>query len=159
MRLIRTVDREGRVTLPEAGPILVSGRTLGDIQQTVQRALATQYRDTSADVSITRLRTVRVYVVGEVNEPGAYDISSLSTPLNALVAAGGVTSRGSLRGLKHYRGRQLVEDVDTYDLLLRGVMPKAARLENGDTLMVTPLGPQVTVTGMVRRPAIYELQG
>lgn len=159
MRLIRTVDREGRITLPEAGPVLVSGRTLGDVQQMVQRALATQYRDTSADVSISRLRTVRVYVVGEVNEPGAYDISSLSTPLNALVAAGGVTARGSLRALKHYRGRQLVEDVDAYDLLLRGEMPNAKKLENGDTLMATPLGSQVTVTGMVRRPAIYELQG
>jgi protein involved in polysaccharide export with SLBB domain len=156
-RLMRVVDREGRVALPEAGPVLVSGRTLGEVQQLVQRTLATQYRDTSAEVSVSRLRTVRVYVVGEVNEPGAYDISSLSTPINALVAAGGVTSRGSLRTLKHYRSRQLVEEVDAYDLLLHGVTPDAKKLENGDTLMVSPLGPQITVTGMVRRPAIYEL--
>jgi protein involved in polysaccharide export with SLBB domain len=156
-RLMRVVDREGRVALPEAGPVLVSGRTLGEVQQLVQRTLATQYRDTSAEVSVSRLRTVRVYVVGEVNEPGAYDISSLSTPINALVAAGGVTSRGSLRTLKHYRSRQLIEEVDAYDLLLHGVTPDAKKLENGDTLMVSPLGPQITVTGMVRRPAIYEL--
>jgi protein involved in polysaccharide export with SLBB domain len=156
-RFTRVVDRQGRVSLPEAGPVEVSGRTLGDVQQLVQRTLATQYRDTSTEVSVSRLRTIRVYVVGEVNEPGAYDISSLSTPLNALVAAGGVTLRGSLRSLKHYQGRQLVEEVDAYDLLLRGVTPDAKKLENGDTLMVPPLGPQVTVTGMVRRPAIYEL--
>jgi protein involved in polysaccharide export with SLBB domain len=158
-RLNRTVDRQGRVTLPEAGPLEVSGRTLGDVQQLVQRTLAPQYHDTSAEVSVSRLRTVRVYVVGEVSEPGAYDISSLSTPLNALVAAGGVTPRGSLRLLQHYHGRQLLETVDAYDLLLHGVTPDAKKLENGDTLMVPPLGPQVTVTGMVRRPAIYELQG
>jgi polysaccharide export outer membrane protein len=158
-RLMRVVDRQGRVALPEAGPVQVSGRTLGDVQQLVQRTLGTQYRDTSAEVSVSRLRTVRVYVVGEVSEPGAYDISSLSTPLNALVSAGGITPRGSLRSLKHYRGRQLVEEVDAYDLLLRGVTPDAKKLENGDTLMVSPLGPQVTVTGMVRRPAIYELHG
>ena len=158
-RLMRIVDRQGRVALPEAGPVQISGRTLGEVQQMVQRVLATQYRDTSADVSVSRLRTVRVYVVGEVGEPGAYDISSLSTPLNALVAAGGVTPRGSLRTLKHFHGRQLVEEVDAYDLLLRGVTPDAKKLENGDTLMVPPLGPQVTVTGMVRRPAIYELDG
>jgi protein involved in polysaccharide export with SLBB domain len=109
-RLMRIVDRQGRVALPEAGPVQVSGRTLGEVQQMVQRVLATQYRDTSADVSVSRLRTVRVYVVGEVGEPGAYDISSLSTPLNALVAAGGVTPRGSLRTLKHFHGRQLVEE-------------------------------------------------
>jgi protein involved in polysaccharide export with SLBB domain len=156
-RFTRVVDRQGRVSLPDAGPVEVSGRTLGDVQQLVQRTLATQYRDTSTEVSVSRLRTIRVYVVGEVNEPGAYDISSLSTPLNALVAAGGVTLRGSLRSLKHYQGRQLVEEVDAYDLLLRGVTPDAKKLENGDTLMVPPLGPQVTVTGMVRRPAIYEL--
>jgi protein involved in polysaccharide export with SLBB domain len=158
-RLFRVVDREGRVSLPEAGPLLVSGRNLGDVQQAVQQVLRTQFRDVSADVSVSRLRTVRVYVVGDVAQPGAYDISSLSTPLNALFAAGGITPRGSLRTLKHLRGKQLVEEVDTYDLLLHGVRSDLHRLENGDTLLVPPLGPQVTVDGMVRRPAIYELNG
>src|SRR5271157_3044317 len=158
-KLVRVVDRQGRVTLPEAGPLLVSGSSLGEVQQAVQKAIGTQYRDTSADVSVSRLRTVRVYVVGEVEEPGAYDISSLSTALNALVAAGGATPRGSLRSLKHMRGRQELEEIDAYDLLLHGVTPDAKRLENGDTLLVPPLGAQVTVTGMVRRPAIYELHG
>jgi protein involved in polysaccharide export with SLBB domain len=156
-RMLRVVDREGRISLPEAGPLLVSGRTLGDVQSTVQQALRSQYRDASADVSLSRLRTIRVYVVGEVAEPGAYDISSLSTPLNALVAAGGVTPRGSLRSLKHYRGKQLIEVVDAYDLLLRGVGADEKRLESGDSLLVPPTGPQITVEGMVRRPAIYEL--
>jgi protein involved in polysaccharide export with SLBB domain len=158
-KLVRIVDRQGRVTLPEAGPVLVSGRSLGEVQQAVQRAISTQYRDTSTDVSVSRLRTIRVYVVGEVEEPGAYDISSLSTALNALVGAGGVTPRGSLRSLKHMRGKQAIEEIDAYDLLLQGVSPDAKKLENGDTLMVPPVGPQVTVTGMVRRPAIYELNG
>lgn len=158
-KLTRIVDRQGRVTLPEAGPLLVSGKSIGDVQMAIQKAIGTEYRDTSADVSVARLRTVRVYVVGEVEEPGAYDISSLSTALNALVAAGGTTSRGSLRTLKHMRGKQEIETIDAYDLLLHGVTPDAQRLENGDTLMVPPLGPQVTVTGMVRRPAIYELNG
>ena len=158
-KLVRVVDRQGRVTLPEAGPVLVSGRSLGEVQEAVQKAIGTQYRDTAADVSVSRLRTVRVYVVGEVEEPGAYDISSLSTALNALVAAGGATPRGSLRSLKHMRGRQELEEIDAYDLLLHGVTPDAKRLENGDTLLVPPVGAQVTVAGMVRRPAIYELNG
>jgi polysaccharide export outer membrane protein len=157
-RLLRTVDREGRVALPEAGPVLVSGRTLGDAQEIVQRALRTQFRDVSADVSLLRLRSVRVYVVGDVASPGAYDVSSLSTPLNALFVAGGVTPQGSLRRLEHYRGKQLVEEVDAYDLLLHGIRGDLQRLENGDSLMIPPLGPVVTVEGMVRRPAIYELR-
>ena len=143
-RLFRTVDREGRLSLPEAGPLLVSGKTLGEVQEVVQRILRTQYRDVSADLSLGRLRTVRVYVVGEVVSPGAYDISSLSTPLNALFAAGGITSRGSLRHLRHSRGRQLVEEVDAYDLLLHGIRGDLKNLENGDTLLVPPVGPQVT---------------
>src|SRR6266851_354487 len=153
-RLLRTVDREGRVALPEAGPVLVSGRTLGDVQESVQRALRTQFRNVSADVSLLRLRSVRVYVVGDVASPGAYDISSLSTPLNALFVAGGVTLQGSLRRLQHYRGKQLIEEVDAYDLLLHGIRGDLQRLENGDSLMVPSLGPVVTVGGMVRRPAV-----
>src|SRR5438445_429824 len=158
-RMFRLVDSEGRVSLPEAGPLLVSGRSLGETQQAVQQVLRTQYRNVSADVSLSRLRTVRVYVVGDVAQPGAYDISSLSTPLNALFVASGVTPRGSLRAIKHYRGKQLVEEVDAYDLLLHGVRSDLRRLENGDTLLIPALGPQVTVEGMVRRPAIYELRG
>lgn len=157
-RLVRTVDREGRVALPEVGPTLISGQTLGDVQQLVQHALRTQFRDVSVDVGLLRLRSVRVYVVGDVASPGAYDISSLSTPLNALFAAGGVTAQGSLRRIQHYRGKQLIEEVDAYDLLLHGIRGDMQRLENGDSLMVPSLSAAVTVEGMVRRPAIYELR-
>ena len=155
-RFYRVVDREGRISLPEAGPVLVSGKSLGEVQELVQKELRDQFREVSADVSLSRLRTIRVYVVGDVLRPGAYDIGSLSTPLNALFAAGGPTGRGSLRILRHYRGNQLVQDVDVYDLLLHGVKGDMSRLENGDTVMVPPLGAEITVEGMVRRPAIYE---
>ncbi|MGA8220690.1 MAG: SLBB domain-containing protein [Candidatus Acidiferrales bacterium] len=157
-RFYRRVDREGRVSLPEVGPILVSGKSLAEVQQNLQQILRTQFRDVSADVSLARLRTIRIYEVGDVTNPGAYDVSSLSTPLNALFAAGGPTARGSLRTLNHYRGNQLVEVVDVYDLLLHGVKGDIQRLENGDTVQVPPIGAQVVVEGMVRRPAIYELR-
>jgi protein involved in polysaccharide export with SLBB domain len=139
--------------------MLVNGQTLGDVQQSVQRLLRTQFRDVSADVSLSRLRTVRVYVVGDVNHPGPYDVSSLSTPLNALLAAGGPTSGGSMRIVKHYRGNALVQQVDLYDLLLRGVRTDIKRLEPGDTLLVPPVAALVQMDGMVRRPALYELRG
>jgi polysaccharide export outer membrane protein len=157
-RFYRVVDREGRVALPEVGPVEVSGRTLGDVQASIQQLLRTQLHQVSVDVSLARLRTVRVYVVGDVEHPGAYDISSLSTPLNALFAAGGPTQRGSLRLLKHYRGTQLVQTVDVYDLLLHGVRSDVQHLESGDTVLVSPSGAEVTVEGMVRRPAIYEMK-
>ncbi len=157
-RLFREVDREGRLTLPEVGPLLVSGRSLSEVQQSVQQSLRTQFRDVSADVSLSKLRTIRVYVVGDVQQPGAYDISSLSTPLNALFYAGGPTAGGSLRVLRHFRGKELVQEVDVYDLLLHGVKSNIKRLESGDSILVPPIGAQVTVEGMVRRPAVYELR-
>jgi polysaccharide biosynthesis/export protein len=157
-RFFRIVDREGRISVPEAGPVLVSGKSLADVQQNLQQILRTQFRDVSAEVSLARLRTIRVYEVGDVANPGAYDVSSLSTPLNALFAAGGPTPKGSIRIVKHFRGSQLVQEVDMYDLLLHGVKGDMMRLDNGDTILVPPVGPQVTVEGMVRRPAIYELK-
>lgn len=158
-RLQRVVDRTGRLALPEVGSVEVSGRNLGEAQRLVQDVLRTQYRDVQADISLSRLRSVRVYVVGDVERPGAYDVSSLSTPLNALYQAGGPTARGSLRILRHMRGRQLVRQTDVYDLLLHGLRSGVEGLEPGDTILAPPLGAQVTVEGMVRRPAIYELNG
>jgi len=157
-RIYRVVDREGRVSLPEVGPILVSGKSLSNVQESLQQLLRTEFRRVSADVSLARLRTIRIYEVGDIANPGAYDVSSLSTPLNALFVAGGPTQKGSLRIVKHYRGDQLIEVVDLYDLLLHGVKSNMQRLENGDTVLVPTIGAQVTVDGMVRRPAIYELK-
>jgi protein involved in polysaccharide export with SLBB domain len=158
-RLSSIVDHEGRINLPETGPVLVSGKSISDTQRLVQRTLRTQFRDVSADISLSRLRTIRVYLVGDVNGPGAYDVSSLSTPLNVLLAAGGPTSLGSLRVVQHYRGNALVQEVDLYDLLLRGNRAGVQRLESGDTLLIPPVGSQIRMDGMVRRPAIYELHG
>jgi protein involved in polysaccharide export with SLBB domain len=154
----RTVDREGKIVLPEAGTIVVAGLSLEKTQALIQAALSQQFRDAKIAVTIARLRTVRVYVIGDVQRPGAYDISSLSTPLNALYAAGGPTSVGSLRIARHYRGKELIREVDLYDFMLRGVRPDTERIEDGDTILVSPVGRQVAVAGMVKRPAIYELK-
>jgi protein involved in polysaccharide export with SLBB domain/Arc/MetJ family transcription regulator len=156
-KLTRLVDREGRVSLPEAGPVVVAGLSLTQAQKLIQAKLEPQYHNANVDVAVTRVRSVRVYVVGDVQRPGAYDISALSTPLNALYAAGGPTPTGSLRVIRHMRGTRLVGQMDLYDLLLRGVRQGIEHLDPGDTILVPPVGPLVAVSGSVRRPAIYEL--
>lgn len=155
----RVIDREGKIALPEAGSLVVAGLTLQQARSNITSALKQQYHNAQVDVTVGRLRTVRVYVVGDVQRPGAYDVSSLSTPLNAIYAAGGPTSVGSLRIVRHYRGQQLVREVDLYDFLLNGVRMDDERLQAGDTLLIPPTGPQVAIFGMVKRPAIYELKG
>jgi protein involved in polysaccharide export with SLBB domain len=156
--LSRVVDRDGRILLPDAGSLDVAGLPLQRAESLIESALKEQYRDVKITVTVSRLRSVRVYVVGDVQRPGGYDISSLATPLSALYAAGGPTSVGSLRVARHYRGEQLVEDIDLYDFLLHGVRNKGARFESGDTLLVPPAGAQVAVSGAVKRPAIYEVK-
>jgi protein involved in polysaccharide export with SLBB domain len=158
-RVQRTIDRQGQVALPEAGSITIAGHTIAQAQEMIRRALSEQFQNIRVELSLTRLRTVRVYVVGDVQRPGAYDISSLSTPLNALYAAGGPTGRGSLRVVRHCRGKEVVRELDLYDFLLHGVRGDVERLLPGDTILVPPVGAQVAVSGMVRRPAIYELKG
>ncbi len=156
--LTRVIDREGRVFLPEAGTVQVAGLTLERAQALIEDALKSQFRNAHVAVTVSHLRTVRVYVVGDVQLPGAYDISSLSSPLNALYAAGGPTAVGSLRTLKHMRGNRLVAEIDLYDFLLHGIRNGDDRFQGGDTLLVPPAGPQVAVSGAVKRPAIYELK-
>jgi protein involved in polysaccharide export with SLBB domain len=155
----RVIDREGKIALPEAGSLVVAGLTLQQARSNIEGALKSQYHNAQVDVTIARLRTVRVYVVGDVQRPGAYDVSSLSTPLNAIYEAGGPTGVGSLRIVRHYRGQQLIREVDLYSFLLHGVRMDDERLQAGDTLLIPPAGPQIAIFGMVRRPAIYELKG
>ncbi len=156
--LTRIVDREGRVALPESGAVQVAGLTLEGTQSVIAEALKHQYRDVQVAVTVARLRSIRVYVVGDVQRPGAYDISSLATSLNALYAAGGPTGIGSLRLMRHYRGSRLIGEIDLYDFLLHGVRAED-RLEAGDTVLVPVAGAQIAVYGAVKRPAIYELKG
>ena len=156
--LTRTIDRDGKLSLPDAGPVQVTGLSLERVQAVITDALKRQYRSVQVAVTIARLRSIRIYVVGDVQRPGAYDISSLSSPLNALFAAGGPTAVGSLRIVRHYRGPRLVGEIDLYAFLLHGVQSED-RLESGDTVAVPPAGPQIAVYGAVKRPAIYELKG
>jgi len=156
-RLQVSIDRSGRVSLPEAGTVLVSGQTLAEAQRLIERALARQFKNVSVNLSLGHIRTVRVYIVGDVKNPGAYDISSLSTALSALLAAGGPADSGSMRLVRHYRGKALLEEIDLYELMLKGVSSGQQRIESGDSILVPPVGSQVTVAGTVRRPAIYEL--
>ena len=157
LSLTRTVDRDGHIFLPEAGALQVAGLSLEKAQSRIAAALQQQYRDAKVAVTVSRLRSVRVYVVGDVHQPGGYDVSSLATPLSLLYAAGGPTNVGSLRTAMHFRGKELIEKVDLYDFLLHGIRNGSVPFQSGDTLAVPPAGPLVAVMGDVKRPAIYEL--
>jgi protein involved in polysaccharide export with SLBB domain len=156
--LRRQIDREGGIALPEAGVVQLAGMTLEKAQSVIQNALQSQYRNSHAVVTVARLRSIRIFVVGDVQRPGSYEVSSLASPVSALYAAGGPTAVGSLRILKHFRNEKQIGEIDLYDFMLHGIRSDEDRLQSGDTLLVPPVGPQVAVFGAVKRPAIYELR-
>lgn len=159
LRIELSVDRNGDVVIPKVGAVRVWGLPFEQAKAAVRAALAGYYKDFEMNLTVGRLRSVQVYVVGEVANPGRYPVSAMGTVINALAAAGGPSRNGSLRTIKVTRGTQVVAEVDLYAMLLSGDRGKDVRLQNGDTIFVPVIGPVVAVAGEVKRPAIYEIKG
>ena len=159
------VTREGFVLIPQVGQVFVANLTLDELRSLLFTRLGRVYSGvrrgagatTQFDVSVASVRAVQVYVVGEVAQPGAYQISSLGTVLSALYAAGGITDRGGMRGIRVERAGNVVASFDLYDYLLRGNTRNDIRLQTGDVVYVGLHGTRARVRGAVRRPAFYEL--
>ncbi|MFH1027327.1 MAG: SLBB domain-containing protein, partial [Pseudomonadota bacterium] len=152
------VNRSGELVLPKVGSVKVAGTTFGQLPKLLTGHLAKVFRDFNLNVTMGKLRMIKVYVVGEVKAPGDYSISSLSTLINALSAAGGPTTNGSLRLISIVRDGKQVDEVDLYSFFLKGDKSRDIRLQPGDTIFVPPVGPVAGIAGNVRRPAIYELK-
>ena len=153
------VTTEGTINFPKIGPQSVAGLTFGEVKEAIERRTRDQIIGTQAAVSMGRLKTIRVFVVGDVKRPGAYDVSSLSRITSALYRSGGISEVGSLRRVQLLRNGKLRSTLDLYDLLLKGDTRADAQLQPEDVILIPPVGPTVGVTGEVRRPAIYELGG
>jgi protein involved in polysaccharide export with SLBB domain len=153
------VNRSGEVTLPKVGTVKVAGERFDQLPALLTATIGRVYKNFNLNVNIGKLRSIKVYVVGEVSAPGDYNLNSLSTLLNALSAAGGPTKSGSLRSIQINRNGKVVETVDLYDFFLKGDKGKDIRLQPGDTILVPAIGPVAGIAGNVRRPAIYELKG
>jgi protein involved in polysaccharide export with SLBB domain len=152
------VSREGTINFPGIGPLTVSGLTLADLRATVSERVQEQLIGTRASVTLSELRSIRVFVLGEVERPGLYTVAAQSTITGALFSGGGVTPIGSLRNVALRRAGETVVTLDLYDLLLRGDTRADLRVEQEDVIFVPPVGPTVSVDGEVRRPAIYEIK-
>lgn len=151
------VDSEGRIFVPRVGAVRVGGVRYADLRELIGTQVARQYRNFELQVTVADLRGVTVFVTGFVQAPGSFTVGSLSTLVNAVLAAGGPSAGGSFRSIQLRRGGALVSDFDLYDLLLRGDRSGDMVVQNGDVITIAPVGEQVAVTGSVNREAIYEL--
>lgn len=160
------VTREGFVFIPDVGPVAVNGLTLRDLEDRLYDRLGQVYSGvrrgpgatTQFQATLGQLRSNQVFVVGEVERPGAYQVPGTATVFNALYAARGPNPNGSFRRIEVRRAGVVIREVDLYDYLLRGDSQDDIRLEQGDIIFVPVIGPQVGIRGAVRRSALFELR-
>lgn len=152
------VDREGRINIPDLSPVQVAGLTFAEVKELIKVKVEQEIIGVKAFVSLGKLRSIRILVLGEAYKPGSYSVSSLTTVSHALFVSGGVSDIASLRNIQVKRGGKVVTNFDLYDLLIRGDSSNDIILKPGDVVFIPSVGEQVTVDGLVKRPAIFELK-
>lgn len=152
------VARTGQIILPEAGPISVEGINYSQAASIIKSRLSHFYRSFDVSVTLSRLHSIQIFVVGEARRPGSYTIGSFSTLVNAVFASGGPSSRGSMRDIQLKRGQQTVRHFDLYQLLVDGNKSQDAQLIPGDVIFIPPAALRVAIAGSVGHPAIYEIR-
>ncbi len=162
------VNREGNVLVPDVGPVSAGGTTIQQFRDRLLRRMSAVYSglrsgqpgaNTFLDVSLGKLRTIQVFVLGDVVRPGGVQISSMSTGLHALYLAGGPNVNGTMREIQISRAGANLNPIDLYDYLVKGSRASDVRLQDGDVVFVRPALRRVAVQGRVVRPALYELRG
>ena len=154
----QTLDRNGQISLPKIGTINLNGVQVKNLETTLRKEVATVFKNVQLNASLGKLRGITVYVVGQARQPGTYNLSSLSTLVNAVFASGGPGVNGSMRQIELKRGGKTVTTLDLYDFIAKGDKSKDAALQPGDVIMIPPAGPRVALTGATDHAAIYELK-
>jgi protein involved in polysaccharide export with SLBB domain len=152
------VDRNGMINLPKVGQVSVVGVHYQNLNAHLKTAVGKLFKNFELDVSLGKLRSIQVFVVGQAARPGNYTVSSLSTLVNAVFASGGPSAKGSMRRIQLKRSGKVVTEFDMYDLLLKGDISKDVQLLSGDVIYIPSIGAMAAVAGSVNTPAIFELK-
>lgn len=160
------VSPEGAIQVTGLGPVYLSGKTVKEANNYLRQEFAKIYSGVSGNEPTTQvkltlgeIRTIQVNVMGEVEVPGTYTLSSFASVFHALYCAGGVNDIGSLRSIKVVRGEKVFAVLDVYDFLMQGKMKDDVRLQDGDVILVDTYQSLVRITGKVKRPMFYEMKG
>jgi protein involved in polysaccharide export with SLBB domain len=155
------IDPEGKINLPDMGVVSLLGLTFKEAKGMLEKELSRYYRpsEVKMNISMGRLRSIRVFVVGAAKQPGSYTLSSFSTLVNAVLASGGANKSGSLRDIHLRRNGKPLVSFDLYDFLLKGDKSRDVRLLPDDVIFIPAVGPLVGIVGPVKNPAIYEMKG
>ncbi len=152
------IDRNGMVTIPTIGSVLLGGVKAGEAEAVVRGAVSRLYKGVSLNVTFGQLRAITVYVVGQASRPGTYTVSSMSTLVTALFASGGPNANGSMRHVHVKRAGKVVADLDLYAFIAKGDKTADVRLLDGDTIYIPAANGFVALVGKVNNSAVYELK-
>ncbi|MDD2810989.1 MAG: SLBB domain-containing protein [Rhodoferax sp.] len=152
------IDRNGQVNLPKVGSVTLAGVAVRDLEKTLTGHLGKIFTNFKASATLGRLRSIQVYVVGQAQQPGTFQLSSLSTLVNALFASGGPSANGSMRAIELKRSGKTVTTLDLYDFIAKGDKSHDLPLMAGDVIVIPSVGPRVAVTGAFDQAAIFELK-
>ncbi|WP_417765070.1 SLBB domain-containing protein [Solitalea agri] len=158
-----TVSPEGSIRIPYIGPVTVSGLTIEQARKKISNQLASVYQgmksgQTSVNITLGNIRSIKVVILGEVKLPGTFTLPSLATAFNALYSSGGPSANGSFRNIKIIRNNKVVSVIDVYDFLINGDQSKNIRLQDQDVIKVSPYDTRVEIAGEVKRPGLFEVK-
>jgi protein involved in polysaccharide export with SLBB domain len=157
------ISAEGTVKIESLAPVYLNGLTVEKAKAKILQRLKTLFAGLSngglsMDLTLGKVRTIKVTVVGEVQSPGTYNVSSLATLFNALYVSGGPSTIGSFRNIQLLRNNKIVQRFDLYDFLLEGLMPGNVVLQDQDVVFIPVAERKISFVGQVKRPLIYELR-
>ena len=152
------ITRSGELNLPLLGPVTLAGLTFSEARDLVENKISSQLIGTNVALTLSELRSITVYVLGEAYSPGSYTVSALSSLTNVLFVSGGVGERGSVRNIQVKRSGQTEQVFDLYQLLLKGDTKSDIRLQDGDVIFIPLINKTARAEGFFRRPHLYEIK-
>ena len=153
-----SISRDGSISVPEIGKIFLAGISLNDANTIIKNKYASSYIGVEAYLTLTNIRDIQVLLAGNAYSPGIYTLNGNSNILHALSMAGGIDEMGSYRKVDLLRNNEVIRSIDLYDIFIYGKSGFGERLRTGDTILVNSAFDLITVSGAVKRPAVYELK-
>lgn len=155
---VHTLDRNGQISLPKIGVVVLNGVPVRNMEAVIRSYVAKVFTNFEVNANLGRLRSIQVYVVGQAQQPGTYKISSLSSLVNALFISGGPNANGSMRNIQLKRSGRVITTFDLYDFIAKGDKSRDVILQSGDVIVIPPVGARVAITGAIDQAAIYEIK-
>lgn len=158
------VENNGAVSIPDIGPVYVSGMEFSQARELIKRRLVSIYQDlgsshpgTFAEVSISNLRSIKINVAGEVMAPGTYSLPSTASAFNALYLSGGPNENGSFRSIQLIRDNKIIKTIDVYDFLINANTNGNIQLRDQDIIYIPTYQKRIEANGAFKRNGIFEL--